>query len=233
MLGNSIEYGSKFTLKAMQDIASFARTQNMATQAVAVADENVQNTGGAHAVVNGVHYTSWAQDADLDVSADLQLTIWLTATAYTELDCRYVADSNGHLQWYQCIADHTSAAGTQPGQPDSVNASWRTYWTESSNRAINAKGITCTNLYSRHILVLASIDDGTMTTVIADNGLQLDADSEIVIPAFDPEIFLPIGRLDINCTDSWNWGDDDKNAQVTVVQLLGPVFPSGAGIDPN
>jgi hypothetical protein len=233
MLGNSIEYGSKFTLKAMQDIASFARTQNMATQAVAMADENVQNTGTGHAVVNGLHYTSWTQDADLDISADLQLTIWLTATAYTELDCRYVADDNGNKQWYQCIADHTSAPGTMPGQPDSVNATWRTYWTESSNRAVNAYGMVCTNLYSRHVLVLASIDDGTMVCVNADNGLQLDADSEIVIPAFDPEIFLPSGRLDINCTDSWVFGDDDKNGQVTVVQLIGPVFPSGAAIDAN
>jgi len=233
MLGNSIEYGSKFTHKPMQDIASFCRTMSMSTAAVAQADENVQNTGAQPVVINGIADPSLAQDADLDISADLQLTTWLTATAYTAVDVRYVEDDNGHKQWYACIASHTSAAGTKPGQKDSADSTWRTYWTESSNRAENAKGMVCTNLYTRHVLVLAFITTGTMVTVNADNGLQLDADSEIVIPAFDPELFVAIGRIDIDCTDSWVYGDDDKNAQCAVVQVIGPCFPTGAGIDKN
>ena len=235
MLGNSIEYGSKFTHKPMQDIASFCRTMNMATQAVAQADENIADTGTGHAVINGVHIASLPVDLGLDISGDAQLTEWATGTAYTtnggaRVDVRYVEDANGHKQWYKCILAHTSSALNKPGIKD--EAAWRTYWTESSNRAENAYGMACKNLYTRHVLVLADAG-GVMTTVQADNGLQLDAASLFIVPAFDPEVFVAIARIDIDCADSWVYGDDNKNAQCTPVQLIGPVFPTGTGIDAN
>jgi hypothetical protein len=237
MLGNSIEYGSKFSFKPMQDIASFCRTMNMVSQAVLQADENIANTAGVHTVINGVHIPALAIDAGLDISGDAQLGIWVTGTAYTtdggaRVDVRYVEDANGYKQWYKCILLHTSSAATKPGQSDHVNATWRTYWTESSNRALHAYGMVCTNLYTRHVLVLAD-NTGSMTVVRADNGKQLHAASLVVIPAFDPEIFVAIARIDIVCTDAWVYGDDDKTGQCTPVDLLGPVFPTGTGIDAN
>ena len=55
MLGNSIEYPTKFSFRPMQDVADFARTMNMATQAVTKGSANIGDTGGAHAVVDGEH----------------------------------------------------------------------------------------------------------------------------------------------------------------------------------
>ena len=229
MLGNSIEYGSKFSHKPMQDIASFARTMNMATQAVAKADADLQDTGTGAAVINGVHHTA-VQDASLDISGDLQFTIWLTATAYTAVDCRYVEDSNGHKQWYQCIASHTSAAGTKPGQKDSENATWRTYWTESTNRCVQASGHVVADTYSQYYLVLKTVA-GVNTTVLAGD-TALDAAVALEIPAFDPERFVAIAVILLNSGGN-TWGTTDDNAIVTITQLIGPVFPTGLGIDPN
>jgi hypothetical protein len=234
MLGNSIEYGSKFTHKPMQDIASYARTMNMATQAIAKANANIATTGGAHCVINGVHIASLTAETGRTLANDLQFTIWLTATAYTLAahDCRFVIDDNGYKQWYICIADHTSAAGTKPGQPDSINATWRTYWTETTSRVEPAVGETMANNYTRHYLAIAD-DLGVVTTVIADNGYQLDANSKIVIPTFDPEIWAAIGLYTIVGTGASTWGTTDDNAQVGETQIIGPVFPTGLGIDPN
>ena len=235
MLGNSIEFGSKFTHKAMQDVASFARTMNMATQTVAKANADMATTGTAHCVINGVHIASLTADAALNISDDRQLEEWVTATAYTtdggaRVDVRYVEDNQGAKQWYKCILAHTSSAATKPGQPDHINTTWRTYWTESSNRAEAARGQVCANLKTRQYLCLADVG-GVITTVIADNGLQLDAASVLTIPNFDPEVFVAIGLLVVDGTGASTWGTTDDSAQVTITQLLGPVFPTGLGID--
>jgi hypothetical protein len=120
-----------------------------------------------------------------------------------------------------------------PGQKDSVEATWRDYWTETTSRVEPAVGIlTAATGYMRHYLALAD-DLGVVTTVVADNGYVLDADSEIVIPTFDPEIWAAIGLYTLNATGASTWGTTDDNAQVTEKQLIGPVFPTGLGIDPN
>jgi hypothetical protein len=176
------------------------------------------------------------QDAALDISADRQLEAWVTATAYTadatRVDVRYVTDSNGNKQWYKCILAHTSSAATEPGQKDSAGSTWRTYWTESSNRAEAARGQTCANLYTRHYLAICD-KLGVMTTVQADNGLQLDAASELQIPHFDPEIFVALAILTVDGTGASTWGTTDDSAQVTIRQLLGPVFPHADKLDNN
>ena len=227
MLGNSIEYGSKFTHKPMQDLASFSRTMNMATQAIAKTNANLSDTGTAACVINGVHIAALTVESGRTLANDKQFTIWVTATAYTAAanDCRYVEDGNGNKQWYMCIADHTSAAGTKPGQPDSAEATWRTYWTESSNKAENAVGQVGADGYTRYYLCLAD-KLGVMTTVIADNGLQLTAAQELVIPHFDPEVFVAIGLYTLTGTGDSTWGTTDDNAQVGETQWIGPCYPT-------
>lgn len=235
MLFNSNGLPTKFSHKAAQTLAEFAMTQNCATQAVAKADADMANTGGGEMILAGQPVLN-IQDAALDISADTQLSAWATGTAYTatatRVDVRYVEDANGHKQWYKCIQAHTSSAATKPGQPDSVYSNWRDYWTESSNRALPAVGQTCANGYTRHYLAICD-KLGVMTTVIADNGLQLDADSELQIPQFDPEIFVALAILTVDGTGASTWGTTDDNAQVTIRQLLGPVFPHPDKLDLN
>jgi len=227
MLGNSNEFGSKFTHQAMQDFASYSRTMNMATQAIAKTNANISTTGTAHAVINGVHIASLTAETGRTLANDKQFTIWVTATAYTAAanDCRYVADSNGHKQWYKCIADHTSAATTKPGQSDNVNAIWRTYWTESTNKCEPAVGTVSASGITRYFLALAD-NLGVVTTVIADNGALATAAQSLVIPHFDPEVWCAIGLYTLTATGPSTWGTTDDNAQVTETQLIGPVYPT-------
>jgi hypothetical protein len=237
MLGtNKTGLASKFSHKAAQTLAEFSMTMNLETQAVAKANADMANTGAKEMLLAGAPVLN-IQDAALDISADRQLEEWETATAYTatatRVDVRYVADINGHKQWFKCILAHTSAAANKPGQPDHVNATWRTYWTESSNRAVAARGtVTAATGYTRHYLCLCDVL-GVMTTVIADNGYQLDADSEIQIPQFDPEIFVALAILTLDATGSSTWGTTDDNAQVTIRQLLGSVYPHPDQVDNN
>ena len=235
MIFNSQGLPSKFSHKAAQTLAEFAMTQNCATQAVAKANADMANGGGGEMILAGQPVLNII-DGALDISADRQLEVWATATAYTAIatavDIRYVEDPNGHKQWYQCILAHTSSAANKPGQKDSINSTWRTYWKESSNRALAARGQTCANLKTRHYLALCD-RLGTMTTVIADNGLQLDADSEIQIPQFDPEIFVALAILTLDGTEDSTWGTTNDSGQVTIRQLLGPVFPHADQLDKN
>ena len=231
MLGTSVEYPSKFTHLAMRDIADYSRTMNMATAVVAKVDKDVQNTGDQHVVINGEHDESLAVCANLAIATDTVFTVWVTATAYTAAhDVQYVEDDNGNKQWYACIADHTSSAATKPGQGDHVNATWRTYWTESSNRAIQAAGDVLLDGYNRYYLVLARKTTGIMTTVLASNK-SLDADFELSIPRFDPELYVAIGLiLDDGETATDIWGTDANHGHCTITQLIGPVFPTTLGI---
>ena len=235
MLGNSNGLESKFGHKAAITLAEFAMTQNCATQAIAKANADIANTGGGEMILAGQPVLN-IQDGGNDLSADTQLGIWVTATAYTadatRVDVMYVVDGNGHKQWYKCILGHTSSAATKPGQKDSVNSSWRTYWTESSNRALPAVGQTCANGYTRHYLCLCD-KLGVTTTVIADNGLQLDAAQEVQIPQFDPSIFVAIGLYTVDGTGDTVWGTTDDNATCTERQIIGPVFPHADQLDKN
>jgi hypothetical protein len=236
MLGNNKKgLASQFSHKAAQTLAEYSMTMNCETQAVAKANADMANTGAKEMILAGKPVLN-IQDAALDISADTQLSAWVTATAYTatatRVDVRYVTDDNGNKQWYKCILAHTSSAANKPGQKDSVNSTWRTYWTESSNKALPAVGQTCANGYTRHYLCLCD-ELGVMTTVIADNGLQLDAASELQIPQFDPEIFVALAILTVDGTGASTWGTTDDSAQVTIRQLLGCVYPHPDKLDKN
>jgi hypothetical protein len=231
MLGNSIEFGSKFSHRPMVDFASFMRSMNMATQAFAIDGsnaENVQTTGTAAAVVNGVPVASLPADAELDISADLQLSIWLTATAYTSADMRYVTDDNGNKQYYRCIASHTSNAATKPGQKDSINTTWRTYWTESSQTAEAAVGNSIAQDDTYNYLCLATAL-GVITLVKADDGA-----GNLRIPNFEPEMFVAIGYLTVTPTSGAHiLGTTALTTVGTFTQIIGPALPQGAAIDKN
>jgi len=234
MLGNSTGLPKQFSHKAAQTLAEFGMSMNMATQAFAVDGsnaENVQTTGTAACVINGVHINSLTADAELDISADKQLTIWVTATSYTTVDLRYVEDSNGNKQWYKCILDHTSSAANKPGQKDHADATWRTYWTESSNRAEQAAGNVVASGDSMYYVCLAN-SAGTITLVKGSDEGVLDADIELKIPQFDPEVFVAIGTLLIDSA-GFTLGTTSTAGVSTFAQLIGPVFPHADRLDKN
>ena len=233
MLKNSTQYGSKFSHAPARDFASFIRTANMATQAFAVDDgnaEDVQTTGTAHCVINGVHIASLTADAALVIASDDQLNIWETGETYTTAHMRYVVHQ-GNKQWYKCILGHTSAAANKPDENDlRASANWKTYWVRSTQTAEPAKGTYIPTLYSAYFLCLAGAD-GVITLVRAGD-IALDAAVELVIPNFEPEMFVAIGTLLINSA-GFTLGTTSTAGVSTFAQLIGPVFPTGAGIDSN
>ena len=62
--------------------------------------------------------------------------------------------------------------------------------------------------------------------------IALDADVELVIPNFEPEVFVAIGTLLIDSA-AFTLGTTSTAGVSTFAQLIGPVFPTGAGIDGN
>jgi hypothetical protein len=183
-------------------------------------------------VVNGVPGVFGATAA-LDISADVQLTIWLTGQSYTTAHMRYVVNPNsGNKVWYKCIVDHTSAAANKPDEDDlRADALWKTYWTRSTQTAEQASGDYIPSLSSRYYLALANHAADSLTLVLAGD-VALDADVELVIPNFDPEMFVAIGTLLINSA-GFTLGTTSTSGVSTFAQLIGPVFPTGAGIDGN
>jgi hypothetical protein len=232
MLGNSIEYGSKFTHKAMQDIANFARTMNMSTATLLKGSADLTMTTGVQPVViNGDVDPSLAKTSTVAPDTDLVLTIWVTGSSYTAAaSVNFVVDDNGNKQWYACIADHTASAANKPGQPDHINTSWRTYWTESSNRAIQAGLDEVGSSDSRYYLILQRKTTGIVTSVIAGD-VAADADVELSIPQFDPELFVAIAIILLASATAPNvWGTTDDSGAVTITQWIGPCFPTNKGI---
>jgi hypothetical protein len=224
----------KFSYKHMQDICAYAKTRNMETQAVAKANADMADTGGAHAVIDNDQDETLAQDAALTVASDLQFTIWLAASSYTlaAVEVRYIVDDNGEKHWFRCIADHTAAVANKPSL-NPVDTLWKTYWVESSNKCIQAAGDTVITTYSRYYLVLKSKVVGTLTTVLASEN-SLDADVELNIPQFDPEWFVAVAFILKNAlTANDVWGTDDDSGEIAITQIIGPVFPRNLGIENN
>jgi hypothetical protein len=233
MLQNSIEYGSKFGYAPARDFASFIRTANMASKIFAVDAnaENVQTSGQTHLVLNGLHITASGKTDALDISADVQLTIWLTAQSYTTSHMRFV-EHQGRLVFYKCILNHTSSALNKPDEDNlREDATWKTYWVRSTQTARQASGDYIPTANSRYYLALMQNATDTLTLVTAGD-IALDADVKLVIPNFEPEMFAAIGTLLINSV-GFTLGTTSTAGVSTFAQLLGPVFPTGKGIDSN
>ena len=238
MLENSNEYGSLFSYAPGRDFASFIRTMNMATQVFAedATNTDVQATGVAALVINGVAGV-YGATAALDISADRQLEIWETGASYTTVDMRYVVNaSSGNKQWYKCIAAHTSAAANKPDENNlRDDATWKTYWTRSTQTAEAGRGTIVPTLHSCYFLALTQQGADTLTLVKAGD-VALDADAELVIPNFEPEVFVAIGILHIDAgAGGFILGstDIDTGTVGTFTQWIGPCFPTGRGIDQN
>jgi hypothetical protein len=238
MLENSVEYGSRFSHAAARDFASFLRTINLGTQVFAEdggvnTDVQTSSDGTYYACINGVNFLMPKDDV-LDISADLQLSIWLSGSSYTAEHMRYVMHQ-GRKVYYKCILAHTAAAANKPDEDDlRANAVWKTYWTRSTQTAEAASGDVVPTLNSRYYLCLAT-KAGELTMVKAGD-IALDADVKLVIPNFEPEMFVAIGTLLINAAVGGHiLGDDDIDTGTvgTFGQLIGPVFPTGDGIDNN
>jgi hypothetical protein len=235
MLESSLEFGSKFSHAPARDFASFIRTMNMATQAFAVDGgnaENVQTTGTKACVINGVSINALAVDLELDISADLQLTAWLAGSSYTAVDMRYVVNpSSGLKVWYKCIASHTAAVANKPDENDlREDALWKTYWVRSTQTAEQASGDIIPSLSSRYYLCLATA--AGVITLVKAGPVALDADVKLVIPNFEPEMFVAIGTLLINSA-GFTLGTTSTSGVSTFAQIIGPCYPNGAGIDQN
>ena len=239
MLENSRDYGSKFGYAPARDFASFIRTMNMATQVFAednAVNTDVQATGVVTMVINGVPAV-YGATAVLDISADLQLTVWLTGSSYTTAHMRYVVNpSSGLKVYYKCIVAHTASAANKPDENNlRADATWKTYWVRSTQTAEAAVGTYIPTLNSAYFLALTQHAADTLTLVKA-GPIALDADVKIVIPNFEPEVFCAIGLLRIDSpAGGFTLGgtDIDTGAVGFFTQLIGPVFPTGAGIDQN
>jgi hypothetical protein len=233
MLENSKNLGSHLSHAPARDLACFKTSMNMATQIFAVdANANdVQATGVVAMVVNGVPGVFGATAA-LDISADVQLTIWLTAQSYTTAHMRYVVHQGVKI-WYKCIVDHTSAPANQPDEDDlRADALWKTYWVRSTQTAEQASGDYIASGDSRYYLALANHAADSLTLVTAGPKGTLDADVELVIPNFEPEMFVAIGTLLINSA-GFTLGTTSTAGVSTFAQWIGPCFPTGLGIDQN
>jgi hypothetical protein len=209
---------------------------NMASKIVAIDGgnaENVQTSGTTGMVINGVMTETSGKTDELDVSGDVQLTIWLTAQSYTAAHMRFVVNpSSGNKQWYKCILAHTSGAANKPDENDlREDATWKTYWTRSTQTAEQASGDRIPNLSSRYYMYLMQAGTDTLTLVKA-GPVALDADVKLVIPNFEPEMFCAIGTLLVNSA-GFVMGTTALTGVDTHAQLIGPVFPTGLAIDQN
>lgn len=227
-LENGTGFPSKFSHRAMKDLAGFLLCQNHATQAFAIDGsnaENVQTTGTAACMIAGVPINSLTADAELDISADLQLTVWVTASSYTTVDMRYVEDVNGSKRWYKCILNHTASAANKP---EVLGGAWRTYWTLSSQTAENAVGNSVAQDATAYYLALVN-SAGTLTIVKA-----YDTAGTLAIPNFDPEVFLAIGLLAVTPTSGAHvLGTTALTTVGVFTQLYGSTFPAPTKIDQN
>jgi hypothetical protein len=235
MLENSLEYGSYMSHAVARDFASFIRTMNMGSQVFAVDGSNAENVQTSattiQAVINGVHFIM-AKDDELVIADDKQLGIWVTAQSYTALHMRYVMNPNSGLKvYYKCILAHTSAAANKPNEDkNAADATWKTYWERSTQTAEAASGDIIPSLSSRYYLCLAT-SDGELTLVKAGD-IALDADVKLVIPNFEPEMFVAIGTLLINSA-GFTLGTTSTGSVSTFTQWIGPCFPTGLSIDQN
>ena len=234
MLENSQEYGSFFGYAPARDFASFIRTANMASQSLGIdaGAENIQATGTGNMVINGVHAAFGAHGA-YDISAGRQLEIWETAKSYTTADMRYVVNPSSGLKiWYKCIADHTSAAGNKPDENDlRGNATWKTYWTRSTQTAEAARGHYIPSGQSCYYVILAQHAADSCVIVRAGEPATDDAQT-LVIPNFEPEMFCAIGTLLVDSA-GFTVGTTALTGIDTYLNFIGPVFPTGTGIDGN
>jgi len=179
------------------------------------------------AFLNGVCIPVLAADTG-DLSAILQGSIWLTAQSYTAGMLRYVVNADGKTQQWICLLDHTSSATNKPGI---FSGEFETMWKKSSSTAENAGGYVIAAGKSQYFLMTADVD-GNVDLWVA--GLAATDGSEVLmIPNFEPELFIPVGIMHINSAAGTTLGTTNISGEDTYYNLVGPVFPGTLYRDNN
>jgi hypothetical protein len=219
--------GSILDHAAAEELITRERTVNHATQTLAIDDgnsEDIQTTGSAACMINGVDISSLTGDAAMVIASNVQGTVWLTAQSYTlaALPClRFNPETEKR---YMCILDHTSANSNKPGS----GANWRTYWRESTSTAISAVGavIPSGGTYSRYYLVTA--DAAGQLDVWLAGPAFLDAAPVFQMPKIEPALFVPIGIILVAgpaTTVIHTLGTTTLTTVGSYIQLTGKVIP--------
>ena len=227
-------WGDLFGHRPMRDLARFLTTYNMATQAVA-ADSNeydLQTTGGAACVINGIYIPALTADDPYDISAEqtaptITTESWklLTAAGVTtwavDDECYTGTHTAIDQKFYKCLKAHQNDESLEPADnPD--------LW-----QAIpNAEGYSLANDFACMFMVTAE-SDGTLGVWIASTTASATTFvPDLVVPFFDPAVYCVIGFI-LNDNDNGSaaavvgaasagvlWLTDG-----TIYQVIGPVFP--------
>jgi hypothetical protein len=226
---------SKFTSRVMKDLVGFSTSFVQASMGVDIDDSNAEDIESNNTPVgclNGTIIPAMTADAAAIIDNMKQGTIWLTAQSYTGTAAaarmmRFVEDPNGLVQQYICILDHTSSALNKPGV---ASGEWETYWKKSSSTAENAVGDVVTTAYSIYYLITAE-SNGELSIWKA-GPQQLDGAEVLIIPNFEPELFIPVSILHINSA-TFTLGTTALTGIDTHTNLIGPIFPGVVNRDIN
>ena len=219
-----------FSYNGMRQFVAYLMSMNMATQALAIdaTAQDIQTTGGAAVLINGVNIAALSADAAYDISAELPYAAWVTATAYTTAGIlsEVVAKSGAH---YVCILAHTSAAADEP----EIGVNWRTYWKKLDAWAVAAVGNSIAQDKQAHYLVCA-LADGTLRAFMAYTIGTEGATTPIVIPPYDPERYVAVGLVSVVPTSGAHvFGTTVLTTVGTLTQFVGHVFPDRDLVDKN
>lgn len=214
-----------FFSKNFQNLVKYLLSFNCETQVVAL-DSNandLQTTGTKGAMLNGKPVVL-AADAAYDISAEPAYAAWASGQSYT-LNTE-VYDSDG--KHWVCVQAHTSAAANHP-LADVAGA----YWKRLDKWAKDGVGDVIAQDKQGHWLVCA-LSDGTIRAFTAYVPGTEAAATPIVIPAFDPERYVPVGLVSVVPTSgSFTLGTTAMTSISTIIQLTGPVFPDASNFDKN
>lgn len=241
-MANRNDWTKKFAHVGVQDVIAYLLTQNMATQTFAIDanSENVQTSGGAVAFLNGTFIAALSADAECDISAEAPYSDWAVSTSYTTTGtASEVVNSEG--RHFVCIAAHTSYAyahtttasykqvdSDEPG----FGSNWRTYWRELDVWAEQGVGNSIAQDCIGYYLACA-LSTGVLRLFKAYSGTAT-ASTAIVIPAYDPTRYIPVGLLRVAPTSGAHvLGTTSLTTVGTFYQLTGPVFPGPTVVDKN
>jgi hypothetical protein len=210
----------------MHQLLKYMLSQNCESQVLAIDAnaENIQTTGTKMAIINGTP-VQLAADAEYDISAEAAYAAWATSQSYT-LNTEVTDEDGKH---YVCISAHTSGASTKP----TSGADWQTKWKRLDKFAVDAKGNVVAQDKQAWYLVCA-LNDGTLRAFLAYTPGTEAATTDIVIPAYDPERYVPVGLLAVKPTSgSHTLGTTVLTTVGTFFQLCGPVLPDANKLDLN
>jgi hypothetical protein len=192
-----------------QKLAGYLWSYNKATQVVALnaAPQNIQSTGTAAAMVNGVPIAALPAHALLTIANSYPA--WAVNTVYA-----LAAEISYQGDCYACVRAHTSSAGADaPPNP--------AYW---QYHGPLARGTILANAQSCWFLVCAKAN-GNLAVFKAGEVAATGAQT-LVVPEFDYETFCPVALILVSAGGAFTFGTTTMAAGVgTITQLTGPLLP--------